>query len=250
VLAVSYLTGSIPFSNIAARRLKGVDLRYVGTGTVSGTGLHQVAGFGPLAVVGCTELAKGAAGPLLARMAGRSRRVEALAAAAAVTGHNWSPFLGLKGGRGVSVALGASLATRPEAALVLGLGLGGGRLAKQSGAGCALAIAALAPALWRVRGSEGLLLGASLALPLAAKRIIGNHPPPSRDLRHYAHRFLFDRDPSDGGPGSAGSASVPGDGGAVSGDRDPVRGEGGVVSGDRVERSRQQPAAVAAAQQN
>lgn len=30
VLAVAYLAGSIPFSNILARRLRGVDLRAVG----------------------------------------------------------------------------------------------------------------------------------------------------------------------------------------------------------------------------
>lgn len=200
-LAASYLIGSIPFTNIAARRLKGVDLRDVGTGTVSGTGLHRVAGFGPLAVVGCMELAKGAAGPLLARR--RSGRVSSLnslaplvslAAGAAVAGHNWSPFLGFEGGRGLSVALGASLATAPEGAAVLGVGLGGGRLARQSGAGCALAIAALPFVLARRRGRDGLVLGMSLALPLVAKRLAGNAPPPKRDARHYAHRLLFDCD--------------------------------------------------------
>lgn len=192
LIVASYLLGSIPFTNIAARRLEGVDLRNVGTGTVSGTSLHQVAGFGPLAVVGCMELAKGAAVPLLARR--RGARLGALAAFAAVAGHNWSPFLRLQGGRGVSVALGACLATAPEGAVVLGAGLGGGRLARQSGAGCALAIGALPLVLWKSRGRDGLLLGTSLALPLAAKRLAGNFPPPRRDMRSYVHRLLFDCD--------------------------------------------------------
>lgn len=192
-LAVSYLLGSVPFTNVAARRLKDVDLRDVGTGTVSGTGLHQVAGFGPLAVVGCMELAKGAAVPLLARR--RSVRLAALAAGSAVVGHNWSPFLGFRGGRGVSVALGACLAVAPEGAALLGAGLGVGRLARQSGAGCALAIAALPFVLTRSRGRDGLLVGLSLSVPLAAKRLAGNAPPTTRDLRHYAERLIFDRDP-------------------------------------------------------
>jgi glycerol-3-phosphate acyltransferase PlsY len=234
-VAASYLMGSIPFTNIAARVLKGVDLRAVGTGTVSGTGLHQVAGFGPLAVAGCAELAKGAAGPLLARVTspGPERGLAALAAGAAVAGHDWSPFLGLQGGRGVSVALGASLATRPEGAVVLGLGLGGGRLVKQSGAGCAVAIAALPAVLWKTGGRDGLLLGFALATPLAAKRIAGNRPPPSRDLRHYVHRFVFDRDPGDGGRQPAGVAGRRGSGGD---------------SGDGVESRGKEPAGVAAAE--
>lgn len=193
VLAASYLLGSVPFTNLAARRLKDIDLRDVGTGTVSGTGLHQVAGFGPLAVVGCMELAKGAALPLLARR--RSAHLAALAAGAAVVGHNWSPFLRFHGGRGVSVALGASVAIAPEGAAVLGAGLGLGRLARQSGAGCAAAIAALPFVLTRSRGRDGLLLALSLSVPLAAKRLAGNTPPESHDLRHYANRLLFDRDP-------------------------------------------------------
>lgn len=196
MLAVSYLVGAVPFTNIAARALKGVDLREVGTGTVSGTGLHQVAGFGPLAAAGCAELAKGAAGPMLARAAAnRPRpRLGALAAGAALAGHNWSPFLRFQGGRGVSVALGASLAASPEAAVLLGLGLGGGRLLRQSGAGCAVAVAALPFVLGRRRGPDGVFLGLCLALPIAAKRLAGNRPPPSRDLRNYVHRLVFDSD--------------------------------------------------------
>lgn len=240
VLGLSYALGSIPFSNVAARALRGIDLRDVGTGTVSGTGLHEVAGFGPLAVVGCAELAKGAVGPLLAQVAVRrpTPALTAAAAGAAVAGHNWSPFLGFEGGRGVSVALGASLVTSPEAAMVLGLGLGGGRLARQSGAGCALAIAVLPPLLWMRRGPAGLWLGVSLAVPLVAKRLAGNHPPAKRDLRHYANRLLFDRDPSDRPSG------VLIDCGARSPSAD------GTVSGDRAESSGEQSAAMAAAEQH
>jgi glycerol-3-phosphate acyltransferase PlsY len=34
ILVAAYLLGSIPFSNLFARRLRDVDLREVGTGTV------------------------------------------------------------------------------------------------------------------------------------------------------------------------------------------------------------------------
>ncbi|MGA7271454.1 MAG: glycerol-3-phosphate acyltransferase, partial [Acidimicrobiia bacterium] len=63
VMALSYLVGSIPFSGLVARLLRGVDLRDYGTGTVSGTGLYRVAGFGPLVVGGVLDVAKGSVGP-------------------------------------------------------------------------------------------------------------------------------------------------------------------------------------------
>jgi glycerol-3-phosphate acyltransferase PlsY len=55
VLGLSFLAGSTPSSNIAARRRASVDLRDVGTGTVSGSALYRVAGFGPLALSGTEE---------------------------------------------------------------------------------------------------------------------------------------------------------------------------------------------------
>src|SRR3954452_5357757 len=111
VIAASYLAGAIPFSNLMAKRRRGVDLRTVGPGTVSGTSLYEVAGFGALAVAGICDIAKGAVGPALA---GRDRPgLQAAVCAAAVAGHNWSPFLSGAGGRGISPAIGALAAAGP-----------------------------------------------------------------------------------------------------------------------------------------
>src|SRR5262249_39690637 len=63
ILALSFGAGAIPFSYLAGRRSRGVDLRRVGTGTVSGASLYRVAGFGPLAAAGGLEGAQGAGGP-------------------------------------------------------------------------------------------------------------------------------------------------------------------------------------------
>src|SRR5262245_59165325 len=70
-LLVSSAAGASPFSYPAGRRARGVDLRRVGTGTVAGTSLYRVAGFGPLAAAGVLEVAKGAVGPAVATAAGR-----------------------------------------------------------------------------------------------------------------------------------------------------------------------------------
>lgn len=190
VLAVSYLLGAVPVANLASKALRGVDLRDVGNGTVSGTGLYSVAGFAPLAAAGCLELAKGAAGPLIA---GRGRpMLRAASAGAAVTGHNWSPFLRFSGGRGLSVAMGALLAIAPEGSALIGAGLGIGRLSDETGLGSFAAVAALPAVLYRSRGRAGGVAGAVIALPIVAKRLAGNGRPAKSRARVYLNRLLFD----------------------------------------------------------
>lgn len=192
VIGISYLLGSVPVANLASKALRGVDLRDVDNGTVSGTGLYKVAGFAPLAVAGCMELAKGAAGPL---MAGRGRpMLQAASAGAAVTGHDWSPFLGFSGGRGLSVGMGALLAIAPEGAGVLGAGLGVGRLAGETGLGSFAAVASLPVMLHRTRGRRGAVAGALVAAPIVAKRLAGNGRPAKTPARVYLNRLLFDND--------------------------------------------------------
>jgi glycerol-3-phosphate acyltransferase PlsY len=192
VLALSFFMGSVPFSGLAARLTAGVDLRERGTGTVSGTGLYEVSGFAPLAVAGSLEVAVGAAGPLLA---GRDRPLLAAAAGGlAVAGHNWSPFLSGAGGRGISTVLGASLVLAPEGAVVVGAGLGGGRLLRGTALGCFVALVSLFPLLARRRGPTGLAVASCLAIPVLTKRLLGNHRPDSWTLRTVLFRLLFDAD--------------------------------------------------------
>lgn len=193
MLVLSFAAGSIPFSGIAARVLAGVDLRNRGSGTVSGTGLYEVAGFGPLAVAGSLDVAKGAVGPLLA---GHDRPwLAAAATSATLVAHNWNPFLRGAGGRGVSPALGATLVAAPEGTALLAAGLGIGRLARQSALGTIVATAALPGLLGRRRGLAGRALGLGIALPMVLKRIAGNRPLPAVGRARTAlARLLFDRD--------------------------------------------------------
>ena len=192
MLAVSLAAGSIPFANIAARRARGVDLRRVGTGTVSGTSLYRIAGFGPLAAAGVFEVGKGAVGPLLA---GRDRPVlQAAAAGVSVSAHNWSPLLGGAGGRGISPSIGALLAIRPEGAGVLLAGLIGGKLLGETAVGSLVADTALVPVLGRVGGRRAALAGTAVLLPMVVKRLMGNGPVRGPRWSTYANRLLFDRD--------------------------------------------------------
>jgi glycerol-3-phosphate acyltransferase PlsY len=192
VLGVSFLAGAIPSSNIAARARAAVDLRQVGTGTVSGTGLYNVAGFGPLAVAGIADIAKATVGPVLA---GKSRgTLAAVAGGFAIAGHNWSPFLGGAGGRGFAPSLGV-LGTQASSGVPVMLGgLVAGRAINQTGLGGFAAQCLLVPVLVRQRGRRGLLIALCVVTPMWAKRIAGNGPPPERTFVAYARRLLFDTD--------------------------------------------------------
>ncbi len=221
VLVASFVAGSVPFSQLAAGCFAGVDLRQVGSGTVSGSGLYEVAGFGPLAVAGVLEVAKGAAGPLLARLVpgwpsgkrapGEPRSLtllDAAAAGAAIAAHNWSPWLRGAGGRGLSPALGATLALAPEGTAVLVAGMVAGRLLRQSGISTLLATLGLVPVLGVRRGWRGAALGLSICAPVLTKRVLGNHPLGPRAgsgsqraeartsaTARFFSRLLFDREP-------------------------------------------------------
>ena len=193
-VCLAFGAGSVPFSQLAARAFAGADLRRVGTGTVSGTGLYEVAGFGPLALAGVFEVAKGAVGPAVA---GRRRPwLAAAATAAAISAHNWSPWLGGAGGRGIAPALGATAVIAPEATGMLLVGMVGGRLAHQSGVATLAAVAGLVPLLGR-RGAPGVALALAVTLPMVVKRLAGNRPATGSDRRAILRsRLLFDRDPT------------------------------------------------------
>jgi glycerol-3-phosphate acyltransferase PlsY len=192
VLAVAFVAGSVPFSNIAARLTRGVDLRTVGTGTVSGTSLFRVAGFPALAVAGIFDVAKGALGPALAG-SGRPT-LAAVAGGLAVAGHNWSPFLRGAGGRGVAPALGALLVQAwPGAVLLLG-GLVLGKALRETGLGGFVAEVLLTPVLAVLEGASGALAGLAIAVPMLVKRVTGNGRPAHPDVRTYVNRLLYDRE--------------------------------------------------------
>lgn len=197
VIALAYGFGAIPFANVAAHVLRRIDLRRVGQGKVGSSSLYEVTSFGPLAVVGCIEVLKGAVGPVAA---GRRRpELGSLAGGLALVGHNWSPVLRGAGGRGLAPALGATLVLAPEGTALLGSGFGLGKLAHQTGLGSFLAMVVLGPLLGLTRGRRGLVTAWALVVPLFVKRVVGETPPVARGLRGrlrvYLFRLVFDHDP-------------------------------------------------------
>jgi acyl phosphate:glycerol-3-phosphate acyltransferase len=191
-LVLAFMAGALPFSNMVARATKGVDLRNTPYGTVSGSSLYRVAGLWPLVVAGILDVAKGAAVPLIA---GDHEVLAAFAGGLAVAGHNWSPFLRWRGGRGIAPALGALSVTAWPGVFVLLGSLVLGRAVRETGFGGFVGELALVPVLAATHGGSGALAGALVAIPMLVKRMVGNSLPVERGVRPYARRLVFDRDP-------------------------------------------------------
>ncbi|MEA3409058.1 MAG: glycerol-3-phosphate 1-O-acyltransferase PlsY, partial [Candidatus Eisenbacteria bacterium] len=122
VVLISYLLGSIPTSNIAAR-LRGVDLRRVGSGNPGFTNVLRTMGARVAAPVLIVDIAKGVAAVLF--VAGtlgdgsslRQTGIGLAAGLAAVAGHIWPVFARFRGGKGVATACGVFAAMAPLATL-------------------------------------------------------------------------------------------------------------------------------------
>ena len=158
VLVVVFVAGSIPFSNLAARITRGVDLRTVGTGTVSGT--VAVPG---LRVPGARDRRDPRRGQGRARArAGRGRPCDARRVRRRTRGGR-AQLVALparRGRAGRGPALGALLVQAwPGAVLLLG-GLVIGKFFRETGLGGFVAEVLLAPVLAVLEGAAGGLAGA------------------------------------------------------------------------------------------
>ncbi len=190
VLAGAYLAGAVPFSNLIAHAIKGIDLRRVGTGTVSGTGLYYQTGLEPLLVAGILDVAKGTVGPLLAGK--RRPYLAALAGGTAVAGHNWSIFLRGAGGRGISPAMGSLLINGWQGSTILLGGIAAGRVVRMTSIGAFASYVMLIPVLRAAAGKRGATAATAVLVPILLKRVMGNTPPAS--ARVVLNRLLFDQD--------------------------------------------------------
>ena len=193
--AVAYLLGSVPFSQLVARWRRGVDLRSVGSGTVSGTALYRVAGLWPLVLGGGLDVAKGAlAAAVAVPLADGGTASGVAASAGVVVGHCWSVFLRGAGGRGMSPAMGALAVLAWPGAVVLLAGLAVGRLLRRTALVALLADLLLVVVLTVTDGPAGTALAVAVVVPMLVKRVLGNARPDG-GLHTYRWRLLYDADP-------------------------------------------------------
>jgi glycerol-3-phosphate acyltransferase PlsY len=192
-LGGALLIGSVPVANIISRATTGQDLRRVGTGTVSASGLYRVGGFGPFMAACLLDISKGA---IVAELV-RSRPPVVVAAAAGLTvaGHNWSLFQTGAGGRGILPSTGVLLVSAPPGAALVTGAIAAGYVAGDTAPACFAAQLLLVPVLAACRGRGGAALGLAMVAPMLVKRLIGNKPLIPMPLwQSYLTRLVYDRD--------------------------------------------------------
>ena len=114
---LSYLLGSIPAAAWVARA-RGVDIRQVGSGNSGATNVLRALGKGPALAVAVFDILKGVLAVWLGRLLGLDEPWAALCGVLAVLGHNFSPFLKFRGGKGVATSFGVLALIAP----LVGLG--------------------------------------------------------------------------------------------------------------------------------
>lgn len=112
-IAIGYLLGSIPFTQLVAKLVGGIDLRTVANRNVGARNLSRQLGLGWGFVGGGLDVAKGAVSLWAAAALGAPYPALLLAGLAAVAGHNWPIWLGFHGGKGLTPAIGAMLWVAP-----------------------------------------------------------------------------------------------------------------------------------------
>lgn len=113
---LAYLIGSIPSGLIIGKGLFGTDVRQFGSKNIGATNTYRVLGLKAALPVFICDALKGAIGVFLLTSYGPAFAI--LGGILAMVGHNWSIFLGFKGGRGVATGLGVLIALSPLVALI------------------------------------------------------------------------------------------------------------------------------------
>jgi glycerol-3-phosphate acyltransferase PlsY len=115
IIVAAFLLGSIPFGVLLARA-RGVDLKKVGSGNIGATNAARALGKKMGVVVLLLDTFKAWLPTMAALWLRLGSEVAALTAFAAFCGHIYSPWLKLRGGKGVACGLGAFLALAPACA--------------------------------------------------------------------------------------------------------------------------------------
>ena len=122
-LIAAYLLGSLPTGYLTARRLKGVDVRTLGSGNIGATNVARVIGKRAGLFVLLVDTVKGTLAvtllpTLMAQLAGAEAPAHwrLWSGLAVVIGHDWCCWLYFRGGKGIATSLGVLLGLAPAIA--------------------------------------------------------------------------------------------------------------------------------------
>lgn len=126
-LAAAYFLGAVPFALIVGKRFYGVDLRQEGSGNLGATNVLRTLGVKAAIATAVPDVLKGSAAVLLAGSIVPASGTggmpahewtQVAAMLAAVAGHSYSPYIKLRGGKGVATSAGGLAVITPLAFVV------------------------------------------------------------------------------------------------------------------------------------
>ena len=119
---LGYVFGSIPCGLWLVKAFHGIDIRNYGSGNIGTTNVFRTVGPKTAAAVLAGDMLKGIVALYIISKFSADPVIVAVTALGALLGHNYSLFLGFKGGKGVATGLGLFLYMLPWGAAA-GLGV-------------------------------------------------------------------------------------------------------------------------------
>jgi len=114
---IGYFCGAIPFGYMYVKATKGINILEVGSGRTGGTNSYRAAGIGTGVITALSDVFKGFAAVWLTRTLFGAELgpqwlpwASVVAGVMSVVGHNWSIFLGWRGGAGTGPNVGWAMA--------------------------------------------------------------------------------------------------------------------------------------------
>jgi acyl phosphate:glycerol-3-phosphate acyltransferase len=121
-IIISYLLGSVSFSFLFGKWLKGIDIRKHGSGNAGATNTLRVLGKWPAIFVLLLDIMKGVAAIGIGKWdAPDNLWIAVLCGIAVIAGHNWPIFFNFRGGKGIATAIGVTVTLCFLPALIAGL---------------------------------------------------------------------------------------------------------------------------------
>lgn len=115
---IGYLLGSIPCGYVFVKLVCGIDIRQYGSKNIGTTNVFRTVGARMASFVLLGDMFKGILAVILVKhFLAPNLHLELITAIAVLLGHNYSLFLGFKGGRGVATGLGLILYFMPDVSI-------------------------------------------------------------------------------------------------------------------------------------
>ena len=125
IIISCYLLGSIPFGYIVGKLFKKIDIREFGSGNIGATNALRILGPALAFFVAIGDIGKGIFSIYLVQYFNIDNLlILTIAGLAVICGHDWSLFLGFKGGKGIATTFGVVFALNPTIS-ILALIVGG-----------------------------------------------------------------------------------------------------------------------------